>query len=552
MVSARSMVVGMGIAVFAASLAASTLQARAQAPERLGTVNFPTSCSPAVQAQFERAVSLEHSFWFGEAIKGFNAVAQADPSCGIAHWGAAVAWLGNPLAGPPVARGLSEGSAAVARAKAAGAKTQGEQDYIAAIETFYTDADKVDHKTRAVGYEKAMEALAQKYPSDLEASIFYALVLNATLNPNDKTYANQLKAASILEKVFAVQPDHPGVAHYLIHSYDFPPIAQKGLPAARRYASIAPSAPHAQHMPSHIFTRLGYWQDSINSNRVSAEVAKAELKQTNLEAGSYNALHAMDYITYAALQLGKDKEARAVVDEIRGLNKVDSEQFAAAFAFAAIPARYALERRAWTEASDLPLHPQSLSWSKFPQAESINAFARGLGAARSRDVAGAKKEVTRLEAPASALTTAKNAYWAEQAEIQKLAVNAWIARAEGKNDEALALMRQAADREDATEKHPVTPGAIQPAREMLAEVLLETGQPAKALGEFEASQKTDPNRLHGLAGAARAAEAAGDKARAKTYYTKLIELTKTADTERPEIVKAKASSPRTRSMPVLL
>ena len=541
MVSVRSFViVGTGLVILGAWLGASTPRVAAQAPERLGKVNFPTSCSPSVQTQFERAVALQHSFWFGEAIKGFNAVAAADPSCGIAHWGTAVASLGNPLAGPPVARGLQEGAAAVARAKAAGAKTQREQDYIAAIETFYKDADTVDHKTRAVAYEKAMEALAQKYPTDREASIFYALALNATLNPNDKTYANQLKAASILEAVFAEQPEHPGVAHYLIHSYDFPPIAQKGLPAARRYATIAPSAPHAQHMPSHIFTRLGYWQDSINSNRVSAEVAKAELKQAKLEAGSYNALHAMDYITYAALQLAKDKEARAVVDEIRGLNKIDSEQFAAAFAFAAIPARYALERRAWVEAADLPLHPQSLSWGKFPQAESINAFARGLGAARSGNVVSAKKEVTRLESLAYALTTAKNTYWAEQAEIQKLAVNGWIARAEGRNDDAVALLRQAADREDATEKHPVTPGAIQPAREMLAELLLDLGEPAKALVEFEVSQGTDPNRLHGLAGAARAAEASGDRAKARAYYTKLIELTKTADSPRPEIAKAKA------------
>lgn len=533
-------VIGTVLVALSAWLAASTPPARAQAPERLGKVNFPTSCSPAVQAQFERAVALQHSFWFGEAIKAFNAVAAADPSCGIAHWGAAVAWLGNPLAGPPVARGLAEGSAAVARAKAAGARTPREQDYIAAIAVFYQDADKVDHKTRARAYEKAMEALAQKYPADREAAIFYALSLNITLNPNDKTYANQLKAAAILEKVFAVEPEHPGVAHYLIHSYDFPPIAQKGVPAARRYASIAPSAPHAQHMPSHIFTRLGYWQDSINSNRVSAEVAKAELKQANLEAGSYNALHAMDYIVYAALQLAKDKEARAVVDEIRGLNKIDSEQFAAAFAFAAIPARYALERRAWGEAAELPLHPQSLSWAKFSQAESINAFARGLGAARGGNLAAARKEAARLEALASILSAARNAYWAEQAEIQTLAVNGWIARAEGRNDEAVALLRRAADREDATEKHPVTPGAIQPAREMLGELLLEVGQPAKALAEFEASQKTDPNRLHGLAGAARAAEAAGDRTKAKAYYVRLIELTKTADSERPEVAKARA------------
>ena len=522
-----------------ATLLAAT-GASAHGPEKLGKVNFPTSCAPAVQPEFERAVALLHSFWFQPAIKGFATVAQTDPSCGIAHWGAAVAWLGNPLAGPPVARGLAEGSAAVARAKAAGAKTPREQDYIAAIETFYKDSDTVDHRTRAVAYEKAMEALAQKYPSDLEASIFYALALNATLNPADKTYANQLKAAAVLEKAFATYPEHPGVAHYLIHSYDFPPIAPKGLPAARRYAQIAPSAPHAQHMPSHIFTRLGYWQDSIDSNRVSAETAKAELKQANLEAGSYNALHAMDYIVYAAMQLARDKDARTVVDEVRALNKIDSEQFAAAFAFAAIPARYALERRAWGEAAELPLHPPSISWAKFPQAESINAFARGLGAARSGNVAAARQEITRLGSLAFALTTAKNTYWAEQAEIQKLAVSAWTARAEGKNDEAVALMRQAADREDGTEKHPVTPGAIQPAREMLAELLLDLGQPAKAAAEFEASQKTDPNRLHGLAGAGRAAEGAGDKTKAKLYYTKLIELTKSADSERPEVARAKA------------
>jgi tetratricopeptide (TPR) repeat protein len=514
--------------------------AAAHGPERLGKVDFPTSCTAAAQPEFERAVALLHSFWFPEAIKGFNAAAGTDPACGIAHWGAAVAWLGNPLAGPPTPRGLTEGSAAVARAKAAGAKSQRERDYIAAIETFYKDHTTVEHRSRALAYEKAMEALARTYPTDREASIFYALALNVTLNPTDKTYANQLKAAAILEKLFVEQPEHPGVAHYLIHSYDFPPIAPRGVTAARRYASIAPSAPHALHMPSHIFTRLGYWQESITTNRASAESAKAELKQANLEAGSYNALHAMDYITYAALQLARDRDARAVVDEVRRITRIDSEQFAAAFAFAAIPARYALERRAWGEAAELGLHPQSLSWGKFPQAESINAFARGLGAARGGHVAAAKQESARLASLAYAMTTARNTYWAEQAEIQRLAVSAWTARAEGRNDEALALMRQAADREDATEKHPVTPGAIQPAREMLAELLLELGQPAKALAEFEASQKTDPNRFHGLAGAARAAEVVGDAAKAKTYHTQLLELAKTADAERPEIVRARA------------
>jgi tetratricopeptide (TPR) repeat protein len=508
--------------------------------EKLGKVNFPTSCSATLQPQFERALALLHSFWFPYAIKGFNDVAQADPSCGIAHWGAAVAWLGNPLAGPPIARGLQEGSAAVARAKAAGAKTPREQDYIAAIEVLYKDHDKVDHKTRALAYEKAMEALAQRYPQDREAAIFYALALNITFDPADKTYRNQLKAAAILEKTFAEQPDHPGAAHYLIHSYDFPPIAQKGLDAARRYSKIAPSAPHALHMPSHIFTRVGYWQDSIDTNRLSAEAAKDELRQAKLEAGSYNALHAMDYIVYAALQLGKDKEAKAVVDEIRGIEKIDAEQFAAAFAFAAIPTRYALERRQWADAAELVFHPQSLSWDKFPQAQSIVWFGRGLGAARGGQPAEATKSLAQLEALRDGMTAAKNAYWANQAEIQRLAVAGWIARAQGRNDEAVALLRQAADREDATEKHPVTPGSIQPAREMLAELLLDLGQAQQALAEFEASQKVDPNRLHGLAGAARAADRAGDRAKARKYAEQLVDLTRTGDTERPEVVQAKA------------
>jgi hypothetical protein len=508
--------------------------------ERLGTVNFLTSCSPAAQAQFDRGVGWLHSFAFSDAIKAFKAAADADPACGIAHWGTAVAWLGNPLAGAPPPRRVQEGAAAVGQAKAAGAKSQRELDYIAAIEAFYKDHDKVDHRPRAVAYEKSMEALAQRYPQDREASIFYALALNITLNPNDKTYANQLKAAGILEKVFAEQPEHPGVAHYLIHSYDFPPIADKGLKAARRYASIAPSAPHALHMPSHIFTRLGYWQESIDTNRASAESAKAELRQANLEAGSYNALHAMDYIVYAALQLAKDKDARAVLDDVRRIQKVDTEHFAAAFAFTAIPARYALERRQWGEAAELALHPQSIAWPKFPQAESIMWFARGLGAARGGNVASAKRDLARLEALRDGMTAAKNTYWADQAEVQRLGVAAWIARAEGRNDEALSLMRQAADREDATEKHPVTPGAIQPAREMLAELLLELNQPAKALAEFEASQRTDPNRLHGLAGAARAAELAGDQTKARKYYEQLIAMTKTGDTERPEVVRARA------------
>ena len=511
-----------------------------QTSEKLGTVNFPTSCSPGAQAEFTRAVALLHSFWFDYAIKGFEAAAQADASCGIAYWGGAMARMGNPLAGAPTAKDVELGAATLAKGKGVGAKSQRELDYLAAIEVFYKDHDKVDHRTRAKSYETAMEALAAKYPQDREAAIFYALALNMTLDPADKTYANQLKAATILEKAFAEQPNHPGVAHYLIHSYDFPPIADKGVTAARSYAKIAPSAPHAQHMPSHIFTRLGYWQESIDANRASVEAAKDELRRAQLEAGSYNALHAMDYIEYGALQLVKDKEAKAVVDEIRGIETIDVEHFVAAFAFAAIPARYALERRQWSEAAELTLHPQSLSWQKFPQAESIVSFARGLGAARGGTVARAKADLARLEALRDSMTAAKNTYWANQAEIQRLSVAGWVARAEGRNDEALALLRKAADAEGATEKHPVTPGAIQPAREMLGELLLDLNQPVQALVEFEASQRTDPNRFHSLAGAGRAAELAGDPVRAKRYYEALLMLARTGDSERPELNQAKA------------
>ena len=527
------------IGLFTATTTPISAQDRA---ERLGTVRFATSCAPAVEPRFDRAVALLHSFALDASVAGFTEVAAADPACGMAWWGVAMSWLGNPLAGPPGARGLKEGWTAVEKAKAAGAKTDRERDYIAAVEIFYKDADRVDHRTRALAYERAMEQIAARYPNDREAAIFYALALNITLDPNDKTYANQLKAAAILEKAFAEQPEHPGIAHYLIHSYDFPPIAAKGLPAAKRYASIAPSAPHALHMPSHIFTRVGSWQESIDTNRTSAKAAADTLAAGGSQTGlrSYEGLHAYDYMMYGYMQLARDREARALVEEVTATRKLNVDHFAGAFALAAIPARYALERSQWAEAAALSPTPADLAWSRFPQAESIVWFARGLGAARSGDPARARQDLARIEALRDSLTAAKSLYWAHQSEVQRLVVVAWITRAEGRNDEALSLLRQAADREDATEKHPVTPGAIQPAREMLAELLLDGGQAAKALTEFEASQQTDPNRLHGLAGAARAAEASGDRAKARAYYTKLLELTKTADSPRPEIAKAKA------------
>ena len=500
------------------------------AVEKLGKVRFQTSCSAAVQSEFERAVALLHSFALEEARRAFVLVSDKDPGCGIAHWGVAMTMYGNPFAWPPAPKALADGWAAIQKARAVGAKTQRERDYIAALETFYKDSDTVDHRTRALAYLKAMEQLSLRYPEDREAATFYALTLAATGLPTDKTYAQQLKAAEILEKIFAEQPDHPGVAHYLIHSYDYPAIAQRGLPAARRYASIAPSAPHALHMPSHIFTRRGFWQDSIESNRASAAAARNQFDQ----------LHAMDYLAYAYLQGAQDVQARRVLDEMKAIPKVTFEHFVTAYALAAIPSRYALERGRWGDAASLALHPADFPWSRFPQSEAILVFARGLGAGRSGNVAAARKDLDRLEALRDALAAAKVGYWAEQVEIQRRVVAAWVARAEGKNEEALGLMRGAADMEDATDKHPVTPGPIMPARELLGEMLLEMNRPAESLKEFEASYRIEPNRFRGLYGAARAAELSGDMVKARSYYTTLLVLSQPADSECPELQHAKA------------
>jgi hypothetical protein len=500
------------------------------AGEKLGTVHFPVSCTASAQGEFLRGVAALHSFWFDTSAKAFAAAAAADPTCAMAHWGTAMTLLGNPLANPPRPKALQDGWIAVQKARAAGARTPREGDYVEAIALFYKDTDTVEHRTRALAYAKAMEQLAARYPDDREAAIFYALALNVTLVPTDKTYANQLKAAAVLEKVFAEQPNHPGVAHYLIHSYDFPSLAHKGLNAARRYAAIAPSAPHALHMPSHIFTRLGYWGESVSSNRASAAVA------TN----HGNWLHAMDYMAYGYLQMAQDGEAKRALEAVHALGLPNNEYIGSAYALAAVPARYALERRQWSEAAALTLHPRDFPWQRWQMAEAVNAYARGLGAARSGDAAGARREAERLSALRDSLATARQGYWAEQADIQRHAVLAWAARAEGKAEECLALMRKAVELEGRTEKHPVTPGPIVPPRELLGDMLLDMGQRAEALAVFEASMKGEPDRFHSVAGAARAAELAGAVARARRHYARLLTIAAGADGERPELRRARA------------
>ena len=512
------------IFVFTAALSAAI---PAHSAEQLGKVNFPTSCDPAVQQQFERGVAMLHSFWTGAADKTFREVVEQDPSCVIARWGFASILMSNPLAGQgasPKGAGLAQ--AAIEQGRKVGAKTQRERDYLEAVAAYYEDWANRPERERQIARAKAYEALAASYPDDDEAQIFYALYLAGTQTQADQTYAAYLKAAAILEKQFAKHPDHPGVAHYLIHSYDAPPIAQQDLPAARRYASIAPAAPHALHMPSHIFTRVGAWADSVATNQRSAAVA---LKGNEL----HEALHASDYMVYAYLQMARDTDAKKVIDEGQALSGLNPVPFVGFYALAAMSARYAVERGDWSEAKKL--QPGA---SKYQHTEALTYFARALGAARTGDPAAAEKDVQQLASLRDSLRAAKNNYWATEVEVNRLGAAAWTALAQGKNDEALNLMRAAADTEDKNEKHIVTPGRIVPARELLGDMLLELKQPALALKEFEASQVREPNRFRGLYGAAQAAAQSGNIAKAKSYYAKLMEVAGGGD-PRPELARAR-------------
>jgi Tfp pilus assembly protein PilF len=507
--------------------------------EQLGRVNFRVSCTPAAQKQFNRAVAWLHSFEYEEAEKAFSEVTVTDPRCGMGYWGIAMSQY-HPLWAPPTAAQLQKASSAVEKAKSAGERTQRERDYIAAIEVFYKDFDKLDHLTRTFAYSKEMEQLYRRYPSDNEAGVLYSLTLVAVgMMTNDKSYANEKKAAQILNRVRAREPGHPGVTHYLIHSYDYPALARLALPAARNYAKIAPASAHARHMPSHIFTRLGLWQEAIRSN-LGAEAAAKEFARRNNFTGAWDEqFHAMDYLAYAYLQGAQDKKAWGVLDELNKISKAEPETFKVAFAFTAIKTRYALERRRWDDAAKMTLPSNSLGgfpWARFRWAEANIQFARAIGAARSGDAASAREAVGRLAEIRQALIVAKGDYdWAKQVEIQHQAALAWLAHAEGKNDEALRMMRAAADLEDATDKHPVTPGAILPAREMLGDLLNELNQPALALKEYEKSLETSPNRFNSIFGAARAAELARDNAKARAYYAKLIALSDQSDGSRPEL-----------------
>ena len=503
-------------------------QHAAMAPDQIGSasVRFDTSCAPAIRDDFNSAVALLHSFWFPEATKMFEAVAQKDPACAMAYWGVAMSQWGNPFGGLRTAEAIQRGKATVDTALATGRPTPRERALIDAVAILYSSADPAMQRDRVVKYEAAMQRMANDHPKDIEVRIFYALAVTQSAVPSDKTYAKQLQAAGILEPLFNEMPSHPGLAHYIIHAYDAPPLAEKGLAAARRYAALAPAIPHALHMPSHTFTRVGSWKESIETNRRSAEAARK-----NAEAGAE--LHALDYQTYAYLQIAQDKAAKTVVEYA---TKVANAPGANPFAVAAIPARHALERGDWAAAAALAVRPANTT----PYTEAMTHFARAIGAARGGNPAAATADITRLAELRDKLQSMQDGYWTEQVEIQRRVALAWQAFAQGRRDEGIAQLRAAADAEDATDKSAVSPGPLAPARELLGYMLLEAKQAKEALVAFEATMKKEPNRFRGIYGGASTAETLGDRTKATAYYRKLLDVAKDADTERPELQHAKS------------
>lgn len=524
----------------AAALAAPAIGAHEieAAAGKLGDVHFTLGCHAAAQREFDLAMSLYHSFAWAEIKAPLERALQADGRCGMVFWARALASLDNPFAWPGnvSAKTLAEGATLLEQAQKTGLSTPREHDYVEALAAFFREADKLNHRTRALALESAMQGLAAKYPTDTEATILYGLILSANFDPADKQYKNQLRAAQLLEPVFAKQPQHPGAAHYLIHSYDYPPLASQGLPAAQRYSKIAPAAPHAQHMPSHIFTRVGAWNDSVAANAISAKVDTAS---------GPNTLHACDYMVYAHLQMAQDQAAQKVRDSANAIPG-QADHFAVAYAYAAMPARLALERGDWAVAARLELFPAASTypWAKYPQAEASNAYARALGAAALRDAGAVETELARLGRLRDRAAELKIGYWVEQIGIQIDVVRGFATFKGGQFDAGLLALEAAAKREDASEKHAVTPGPLLPARELLAAAQLERGAAAVALREFETVLNKEPNRLRAMAGAAVAAERAGDARKAAAFADRVTRQTAQADTGRAGLQVAKDSVTR--------
>ena len=531
-----------------------------------GKVEFPVSCTPAVQSEFSRGVALLHSFFYEEARRVFTSVAERDPKCPMAQWGIAMTWW-HPIWTPPRPDEMSAGKAAIEKAMALNAGTDRERGFITALNVYYNTRESsnagaigqschgpVGPRDRVIAYEKAMHQLRDKYPDEFEVQAFYAFAVLAAgyAMPNDTTLSKQLEAAALLEKLWKQNPNHPGVVHYLIHCYDYPALAQRGLAAAQSYASIAPWVPHALHMPSHIFTRLGMWDESIAANGASAEASRAYAAMRHRDATEAEELHALDYMAYSYLQEARDTEAKKIVDLAAKVRKTNPElEFSAAYALAAIPTRYAFERNDWASAATLTV-PNLPHWSSFPFMEALIEYGHALGRAHTGDLDGARKAIARMQQLRDATKDPKFDYFKNHLDLQMQAASAWVAASEGKKSEAIEMLRRAADAEDILGKHPVSPGAFVPIREQLGSLLLEGGQSKEAQREFEAALKIYPGRFRGLYGAARAAEQNGDKESASRYYAKLAAQTTKAASSRDELnhvrefltAEAKATDPK--------
>jgi tetratricopeptide (TPR) repeat protein len=533
---------------FAASLTLCTVLAAApafaqhehpggMAPKDIGTVDFATSCNPTTKTKFNEAVALLHSFWFAESRAVFESVLKDDPACAIAYWGIALTHWGNPFAGLRQPQTIATGKTAIDKGLSTGTPTAREKGYLDAVAILFSSADVTTQRQRVLDYERATLRLSQANKDDVEARIFWALSVAQAASPTDKTYARQLQAAEILEPMYAKLPNHPGLAHYIIHAYDVPVLAPKALKAANAYAGIAPAVPHALHMPSHTFTRVGYWQQSVDSNIKSSEIAE----KTN---GIGEAMHARDYMTYAYLQMGMDAQAKANLEHAMRLGTMTGGAQGAAgagpntFAMAAIPARFAMERQQWADAMALTPTPAPSA----PYTEAITHFARAIGAARAGKPDAAAADIARLAAIRDRETEMKDEYWAQQVDIQRRGAEAWVMFAKGDKAGAIAAMKETAVLEDATDKSAVTPGPLAPARELLGYMLLENNQPKDALAEFEAVMKKEPNRFLAIYGAGKAAEASKQTAKAKGYFKQLADMGKDAGTERPELQYARANA----------
>ncbi|MBC7829961.1 MAG: tetratricopeptide repeat protein [Chitinophagaceae bacterium] len=505
---------------------------------QLGTVAFESSCSEKGKKDFNLGIALLHSFEYDEAEKVFAKIIDEDPECAMAYWGVAMSNY-HPLWAPPTLPELEKGAKAIAIAQSLTKKSKKESAYIDAIGLFYKDWNKTDHRTRAVNFEKAMEKLHTDYPNDGEVAIFYALALDAAADPADKSFNKQRKAGAILTALYPNEPNHPGIVHYIIHSYDYPELAALALPSARKYASIAPSSAHAQHMPSHIFTRLGLWDECIHSNLVSTSSARCYAEKAGIKGHWDEELHALDYLVYAYLQKAENTLAKEQYDYLKTIHEVHPPNFKVAYAFASIPARYLLENKNWKEAASLTVHPADFPWEKFPWQKAIIHLTRVLGSVHTGNINSALTELKSLQTIHDTLMEQKDVYKANQVRIQIQAAEAWVLFKQGKPNEALKLMNAAADMEDETEKHPVTPGEIIPARELLGDLLLQMNKPEKALEAYEANLKKHPNRFNGLYGAAVAAEKYNNLEKATTYYQQLTAIANSTGANRPELDSAR-------------